>query len=176
MRLYWFLFIVLPFLGKWAEFRSETGNFSVLTPQEMELKTDTLTTAVGNLIYHTYFLQQQEKQGNQIYMVTYCDYPEGSVHADSTELVEAFFDATIQSATESVEGELLYIHKEKLQGYEGKRWRIDYLEGQAVIRTRAFVVENRYYSVQVVNPQYKNMNANVERFMDSFRFLEKQEK
>ncbi len=172
MRLYWLLLILLPFFGKWTEFRSEAGKFQVLAPQELQHQVDTTETAIGDLIYHTYFLQQQEKQGNQIYMVTYCDYPEGSMHADSTELVEEFFDATIQSATESVEGELLYIHKDKLQGQEGKRWRIDYLEGKAVIRTRAFVVSNRYYSVQVVNPQFKNMNANVERFMDSFRFLE----
>ncbi len=172
IRLYWLMLFVLAFFGKWTEFRSEAGKFQVLAPQELQLQIDTTTTAVGKLVYHTYFLQQQEKQGNQIYMVSYCDYPEGSLHADSTDLVEEFFDVTIQSATESVEGELLYIHKEKLQNYAGKRWRIDYLEGKAVIRTRAFIVDNRYYSVQVVSPRFKNMNTNVERFMDSFRILD----
>lgn len=164
------LFLVLtPFLTDWEEFRSENGRFRVIAPQKMEHKVDSSNTAVGDLIYHTYYTQGAM---NQIYMITYCDYPEGSIHADSTDLVEDFFDVTIASAAESVKGEILYIHKEKLQKeYVGKRWRIDYMDGAAIIRTRAFVIGNRYYSIQVVSSRANSVNSDTQRFMNSFQIL-----
>ncbi|MEM9990820.1 MAG: hypothetical protein AAF738_03595, partial [Bacteroidota bacterium] len=142
----------------WPIFESATGKFQVRTPVPMQQHADTTATPVGELIYHTYVAQDEEQQ---IYMLTYCDYPEGSLHSDSTDLVNDFFDATIASAAESVQGKVLYIHKDKLQKqHHGKRWRIDYLDGAAIIRTRAFVVGQRYYSVQVVSRRAGHAAAN----------------
>ena len=170
IRLSWLFLFLVPFLADWEEFRSETGRFRVVAPQKMQHKIDSTNTAVGDLIYHTYYTQGRM---NQIYMITYCDYPEGSIHADSTDLVEDFFDVTIASAAESVAGEILYIQKEKLQKvYRGKRWRIDYMDGAAIIRTRAFLIGNRYYSVQVVSSRENSVNSETQRFMNSFRILE----
>jgi hypothetical protein len=104
-------------------------------------------------------------------MITFCDYPPGSIHSDSTELLKDFFDASIDQATSSVHGELAYQNDVTLKGYPGKLWRINYLRGQALIKTRAFMVENRFYTIQTVTVKDMAINAASDRFFDSFIIL-----
>jgi hypothetical protein len=104
-------------------------------------------------------------------MVSYCDYPEGSIHSDSTEVLPEFFQATIESATLAVQGELIYSDPLNMESYPGWQWRIDYLDGQVTIKTRAFVVGSRYYALQTIMYKNKTFNRSSNRFFQSFQFL-----
>ncbi|RMG78204.1 MAG: hypothetical protein D6714_18500, partial [Bacteroidetes bacterium] len=133
----------------WQTFESYEGRFRVLAPGAMTEKIDSIQTDVGTLAYHVFFHQSDNKDAdNLFYMVSYCDYPAGSVHSDSTELLAPFFEATLESAAASVDGKLIYADDIRYDDYPGKFWRIDYLDGQAIIKTKAFLVKNRYYSLQ----------------------------
>ncbi len=162
--------------GDWQEVRSFDGRFRVLSPGPLTEKTDTMTTPVGELTYHTFFYQPEEEQkaDNLIYMVSYCDYPEGALHSDSTELLQEFFDATIESARFSVKGDLIYESERKLRGYPGRFWRIHYLDGQAVIKTWGLVADNRYYSIQTVTLKNRGLNPSSDRFLDSFKVIRRE--
>lgn len=156
----------------WREFNSYDGNFSILSPGAMVEKVDSVTTPIGKLAYHTFFFQtEQQNADNVVYMISYCDYPPGTIHSDSTELLEEFFAATLEAAQESVDGELVYERSAKHKGYPGKIWRINYLEGQALIKTHAFVVQNRYYTLQTVTRKSRSINLSSEKFLDSFKLL-----
>lgn len=158
--------------SSWEEFKSYEGKFRILTPGPFREKVDTIETQVGLVAHHTYFYQAPEEQAeNLFYMVSYFDYPPAAVHSDSTELLKEFFSATISAAVNSVRGDLIYADDIRLEGYPGKLWRIHYLDGKAVIKTKAFVVGSRYYSVQTI--MYRNMSLNPasEKFLDSFRLL-----
>ncbi|MDX1943493.1 MAG: hypothetical protein SFU99_23200 [Saprospiraceae bacterium] len=162
-----------PESKNWREFNSYDGRFSILSPGEMKEKIDSIQTPIGILTYHTFFFQaNQENADNVLYMLSYCDYPEGSMHSDSTELLQEFFDATLESATASVKGELMYERNAKYKNYPGKIWRIDYLDGKALIKTKAFVIERRYYTIQTITRKDRSLNFSSEKFLDSFKLLE----
>ncbi|MEM8524665.1 MAG: hypothetical protein AAGG68_08475 [Bacteroidota bacterium] len=174
------LFLLLPssfFFSQndWTFYESKDKQFKILVPGELREKIDTFETDLGELHYHTLYHQATAETGNQVYMLSYCDYPEGSIHSDSTEILADFFEETIQTAKFSINGDLMYKADRNLYSYPGKYWRIDYRDGQAVVKTKAFVVKNRYYAIQVVATKEKHINPESERFMESFRLVEESE-
>ena len=174
MKLY-LLFLCLPFLSQttWEEFVSLDGRFKVLVPGQMTEQVDSVETEVGTLAYHVFLFQNKNEAEaeNLIYMVTYCDYPAGIIFADSIGLTDDFFHETMAAAAETVEGEIIYSADIQINDHPGKQWRIDYLDGGAIIKTKAFLVKNRYYSIQVVTTKERNLNSPANQFLDSFRLL-----
>lgn len=156
-------------VNPWKEYKSVEGKFQVLTPGDFDKAVDTVRTDLGKLAYHILVYNNQQKNAeNLFYMITFCDYPPGTIHSDSTGLLKDFFEASIDQAASSVKGEVVYQSDVSLQGYPGKVWRINYLRDQAVIKTKAFMVRNRFYSIQTVTLKDMAMNAASERFFDSF--------
>jgi hypothetical protein len=162
-------------IQRWEELKSYEGRFRLLAPGPMAHKVDSIETGLGTLAYHVYFYHapkaEEQSADNLLYMLSYCDYPEEAVHSDSLELVEEFFAATIESAVSSVRGELLYASEQDFRGYPGRIWRIDYLSGQAVIKTKAFLVGPRYYALQTITVKDRSLNPSTNRFLDSFQLL-----
>lgn len=153
----------------WEVYQDYDGRFSVALPAPFRTQLDTMTTAVGELVYHTYFLQvPSDTAENELYMLSYVDYPAGTLHHDSTELLGEFFDVTIETARKTVRGEVRFSTEDKLRGYPGRYWRIDYLNGRAGVRTKAFVVGNRYYTIQTISRRETGINRSTDRYFDSF--------
>ena len=161
----------------WDVFQSFDGRFKVLIPGEMVMKENPIKTEIGELNYITFLHQPTEKDpDNLVYMVSYCDYPKYSIHSDSTELVKDFFKTTVETAVESVEGELSYSSEITMNEFPGRLWRVDYNEGKGLIKTKSFLVKNRYYSIQVISLKEKGMNLQIDKFLDSFSLLSGDEK
>ncbi len=159
--------------SSWVPTNSYDGRFQVLSPGLMIEKTDSIETPLGKLAYWVHFYQPEDKTAdNLLYMISWCDYPEGSIHADSVEMLEEFFNATMESAAFSVKGSVVYSDAYKMEEYPGRIWRIDYLDGNAIIKTRAFVVGSRYYALQTVSRKERHLNILGEKFFDSFRLIE----
>ncbi|MEM8906574.1 MAG: hypothetical protein AAGD05_01905 [Bacteroidota bacterium] len=159
--------------NSWQEFISYEGKFKVLTPGEMITKTNEIETAIGNLTYHTFLHQPEDKTAdNLVYMVSYCDYPPYTISSDSTELVNDFFTTTIESAVSSVKGVLRYSSEIQLGNYPGRLWRIDYGEGSALIKTKAYLIGQRYYSIQTITLKDRSLNGASDFFLDSFHLIE----
>lgn len=161
-----------PESKNWRELKNYDGRFSILSPGEMTENVDSVSTPIGTLAYHTFFFQTEDKNAdNVLYMLSYCDYPPGTVHSDSTELIEELFAATLEAAQESVDGELLYERNTSYQNYPGKLWRINYLDGGALIKTKAFVIKHRLYTLQTVTHKNRSLNRSTDKFLDSFRLI-----
>jgi hypothetical protein len=158
---------------RWSEYKSFDGKFLVMSPGgKMIEKLDTAKTPMGPIAYHLYYNQPDfDGAENYFYMVSYCDYPEGSVHSDSTELVQQLFTETIKEAAFSIAGKVLYQDDIKFLGYPGKLWRIDYGRGKYTIKTRAYVIGNRFYTIQTVMSRLMSLNPLSDRFLDSFKLL-----
>ncbi|MEO1263238.1 MAG: hypothetical protein AAFZ15_30790 [Bacteroidota bacterium] len=169
-----FLFLLIPSLiflqTNWPTFTDMDGRFQISAPGKFDKKTDTLTTDLGLLVYNTFFYQTKDGE-NELYLVSYCDYPPETIIPDSTELIEDFFQTTIESAASSVAGEVLYQSDIQLDNHPGKFWRIDYNDGNAIVKTKAYLVKDRFYSIQVFSLKNKNINAQSELFLDSFKLL-----
>ncbi|KGE86703.1 hypothetical protein IX84_19685 [Phaeodactylibacter xiamenensis] len=159
----------------WEEVKSFEGRFRVLAPGTMQLAVDTMETPVGALTYYTYYYQppaEEKSAENLMYMVSYCDYPEGSLHADSTELLAEFFETTRESGAFSINGDLIYHSERNLGDANGQYWRIDYLDGNAVLKTWALVAGRRFYSVQTATVATRSLNRSTDRFFESFVLIE----
>ncbi len=166
-------FQLTPTTGGWQELVSYEGRFRLLVPGPVVLKIDSINTDIGKLAYHTFLYQpEDQKADNLLYLVSYCDYPEYSVHSDSVEMVAEFFDATIEAAVSSVEGVLRYDDDLSIKNFPGRIWRIDYLDGKAVIKNRAFLVNDRFYSLRTIALKEKSLNPTSDQFFDSFHLLE----
>jgi len=157
----------------WEELKSYEGRFRVLFPGEPQLKIDTITTEVGRLAYHTYFYQSKDTTAdNLIYLLSYCDYPEDTFIADSTALIDEFFEVTIDASVSAVNGELAYSADRPYFEHPGRFWRINYRNGNAVLKTRAFLAGQRYYSLQVATVRPRSLNPASDQFLESVRILE----
>lgn len=160
--------------GIWPETLSYEGRFRVRAPEVLNEAVDTVETPVGKLVMHIFYHQPEDAKTapNLFYQVLYVDYPPEALHADSTDLLAAFWESTIEQAAESVRGEVVYQADREWLGWPGKVWRISYLDDQAVIRSRAIVARNRFYLVQTISLREKALNPEAERFFESFRLLE----
>ncbi len=171
-----FLLVTHSLFGQadnWQRFGSIDGNFEVLVPGgAMERKQMMVETPIGDIQYEVYFLQQEETADNWLYMVSYCDYPEGAIHSDSTELVTEFFKQSAETAVESVQGELMYAAATDWGEYPGYHWRIDFgKQNKSVVRTKAILIGNRYYALQAFCFEGMSLNPSISKFMDSFSLL-----
>lgn len=157
----------------WELFQSFEGAFKIEIPEgHMDHNERVIHTDIGEITYHTFFYQEEDKHfENALYVVSYCDYPEFSIHSDSTSILEEFFNNTITSAEESVIGELRYAEDINYKDYPGKLFRIDYREGTATLKSKVFLVNNRFYNIQIATTRGKSLNAAADRFLDSFHLI-----
>lgn len=157
---------------EWQELRDYNGRFQILAPGEMTEAIDTINTGVGQVAHHTFYWQPtDETEQNLFFSVIYYDLPEGGINSDSTALIKDFFAATTESAAESVRGEVLYSNYEELSGFPGYFWRIDYLDGKAVIKSKAWLVDNRFYELKTISWKENTVNPDSDKFFDSFKLL-----
>lgn len=158
---------------QWEDFRSYEGRFRVLMPGEVIENTQLMEMPIGEVRFHTFYCELKDPGAdNLVYILSYCDYPEGGMHSDSTQLLADFFDATLEGAAESVTGKVIYSQDHSYKNYPGRVWRIDYLEGKAVIKTRAFMVGQRFYSLQTITTKERSLNNSTEKFFESFRLFD----
>ncbi len=162
---------------RWSELNNLDGRFRVLTPTEMMHKVDTVVTTVGDQVYHTFFFQVPDKDEaeNIIYAISYVDYPDGTLHHDSLELVDEFLTGTEEEAAIAVGGKVIYSSDKLISGFPARQWRIDYPSkgGTASARTLAGVAGNRYYELKVFSLQASGLNKSADKFFDSVRLFSK---
>jgi hypothetical protein len=160
----------------WQKYKDSVAGLSLLFPtSDLLFHTDTLSTAMGDIEYHTVLHHSEEEKGVSIYKVSYCDYPKETIHHDSVELLQEFFKATVESSVESVDGELVYESSMQILGAPGMVWRINYNKGKAVLHSRAFVIDNRYYLIQSAAPRAYALSPEMETFFNSLRMIERSE-
>jgi hypothetical protein len=159
---------------QWSKFISEKGGFSVLVPGAFTEKSDSSITPIGTLVMHTFFYQPSAFSGNAnfIYMVQYCDYPEGTLIEKDSAFIDDFFETTRKEAAFSINGKVIYHTPVTLHSFPGQYWRIHYKNDTGVIKTKAYIVKNRFYAIQTITFKSLASNMDTDKFFDSFRILE----
>ena len=160
---------------RWIELNELDGRFRLMAPDELTHNIDSVETAIGVQAYHTFHLQAPDykRAENIIYALSYVDFPQGSLHHDSLELVTEFLLGTEEEAGAAVGGETVYASDKILFGYPARQWRIDYPSkgGVASARTLAVVAGNRYYELKVFSRSDKGINTSADKFFDSLRIF-----
>lgn len=159
-------------LNTWEVFEDRDGNFAILAPGDFELKTKQIETTLGEITCNTFIHQPTDKKANnKLYMINYCDYPEFTFPLDSIALHDEFLEISIEQELENLKGELSYTHKANLGPYTGKIYRIVYNDGGALMKSKIFIIKDRFYSIQVYTTEDKRLNFDMDKYLDSFRLL-----
>ena len=157
----------------WKEQVQLEGKFRISAPGELVEKVSNMKTAIGETAYHAFVFKPTDKHpDNVFYIVNYVDYPQGTFHPDSTELIAEFFKTTIENSVEGVKGKLLYESDVQLGVHKGKLWRVSYNRENVFIKSKCFLVGNRFYMIQTMTMKEKSMNLSADQFLDSFQVLE----
>lgn len=155
------------------KYTNEEGGFEVMVKGEFIHKITTAKTQIGELTTHHFIYQPEEelKDENILYMITYTDYPSEMFSLENTDWGKEFLDVSVEESAKSVNGTLLYQNTIKLGTHEGRQWRVNYLDDKATIKTHAYLVGRRYYSIQTVAYMDYQINEDSNRFFDSFKLL-----
>jgi hypothetical protein len=167
------LTIVSNLPDKWTVFKDANARFAVKIPCEtMRHNVQPIKTAMGEMAYHSFVCEPKAADAeNKVFIVSYLDYPEGMIHADSVELKKILLEETIGSSVSNIRGELAYSDDISLKGISGKFWRINYNNNRAVMKNKAFIVNNRLYWIQVATTSARSRNLEADKFLESFSWF-----
>jgi len=142
-------------------------NCSVVVPGKMTKFTDTIQTDIGLITYFTYVWKDSLLQ----FQLSYCEYPEGTLHSDSTGLLQEFFSTTISTSVEKLKGVQRYASEIVQFGFPGWFWRTDY-GSEKFSKTKAFVAGRKFYKLQVLGSKRNDQDKISTQYFDSFQFTD----
>lgn len=154
---------------EWKTFVDPNGMFEVDMPDSLKIDTSKVETQIGQLTFVALQADERYEDGEVKYLLSFCDYPAGIFPADSTELIAAFFDETVAGSVESSGGEVLYSVDEEAI-YPTRLWKITSVNGFH-IKSKALLVGDRYYCLQIISPEKLSVRINGDKFFNSFKVL-----
>ncbi len=170
---YVLLFIFLPFLSfsqNWDLFQVDSLGFSVKSPYKLVKKTNTAMTDFGNIDVISYGIQAPETDQNFLYQIMIVPYPENTFHPDSTELKQVVVQEFINASYFHEDATMIYQTTTKQSGQDFEQWVIHH-KSEYSIKSKATLKDNKLYVIQVITPYAKSVNTDIDKFLDSFQFL-----
>jgi hypothetical protein len=159
----------------WTEFVSAEGRFAALFPGTPEDATEKTTAAAPETVLHA--LKATDPVTHIIVMVGYADLPAGSVTAAST---KGILDGGRDASVAAVRGTLRSEKDITLGSFPGRELAVEVsvadpaVQG-ALVRSRAYLVKDRLYYIQVIRERPADPNTPepelVQKALDSFRIV-----
>jgi hypothetical protein len=151
---------------EWIVLKNDSLHFSIESPGYLVAKENVAMTEVGNLKIKSFGLLP--KQGdNLLYQLIIMNYPAGTLSQDSVELHQVMLNELVVQSASANEAIVIYKEEVFLSSLVGIQWRVH--SGQEiVIKSRAFIYDDKIYIVQVMSKTEKSLNSFVNQFLDSF--------
>lgn len=154
-------------------FVDETAKFKVRAPGVFLEKFQSISTDIGDMDVLTYYHQPDiEEAPNYLYLINYIEYPKGSMHHDSTEVVSELFSKSVEEFNVSVSANSIYESQLTGESYPTYIFRSQYNEGFNIVKSKMLVFEHRFYFLQVFTTKPHSLNKEIDDFLDSFRILD----
>lgn len=156
---------------KWETFVGPNKSFEVMVPYPMKSGEKKILTDVGEMHPKTWICEGKQEDDNYLYLVGFVDYPDGTFHKDSTQLIDELFRISMETHVNDLGGNLVYQAESPLGFYSGLIYRVSYNENKLVAKCRMILVEDRFYTLQVYTISEKSLNDNITRFLNSFKAM-----
>jgi hypothetical protein len=152
--------------GAWTDFSSAEGRFSAKFPSAPESQVLPTPTAVGNVEQKMFSVTS----GMGFYAASFADYPETAM---KDAVPATVLDGARDGAVKNVQGKLVKEDQIAIDGHPGRYLKIEATpQGQAIdVEARIFLVKNRLYQMIVVRPRGSGGDADVSRFLGSFKLV-----
>ena len=167
----WLITSVLSILtSDWKVIHSELGGFTVEAPVAMQHDSMIIPTDIGEVTFHTYHTSFESEEGSFVFMVQYYQDDLLLSHQTEDSLAFDFFAATIEQSAMRLAGEVI-IQDEIFyrQKFPGRFWRIHYNDGNSVMKNIAYLVEDRFYLLQVAVESRFSLHPYIDRYFESFQ-------
>lgn len=167
-----FLLLSSSLVDEWILFVDPEGRFEVRMPEGIDESSRIIATPIGDLKYIS--LSSKETFENEVvqYNLSFCDYPAGTFHPDSTELSRLFLDETISASVESVKGSLIYKDEARTRKETGAIWKVTSEQHNVHLKNMALLHGDRFYNLQVIIPPEKTLDNNADEFFNSFKLID----
>jgi len=156
------------FAGDPQEFTTQSGEFSVMTPVQLQETVETVPTQGSGQVDIHLFSAETRKAA---YMIAYSDYPQNAFAGVDPQLVLA---NSRDGAVANSNGALASDEEISLQGYPGRQLLIEGVDEQGqkmAVHSRMYLVGDRLFQVMVILPEGQTMSADMEGFLTSFKLL-----
>jgi len=154
----------------WVTF--ENASCKMLFPKTPVDESQTVNTAIGELKLnnHSYEVPDSTEDDNLVYLLSETEFSDSNTinSKNGKAVVDKFFRGSVDGAVNSVHGKLLTEEVIQLDGYPGRKFRVDVKDGVAVMTMRSYLVRNKLYMLQVITETKKDFNKSMEKFMSSF--------
>jgi len=176
----WTLIMLTAFLSSlnqddgWQLLKPEQGHFQILAPGNMNATVQEIETDVGTVDYHSYLYQRlDDSVVTFTFVVSYYRLHEATVEGMDEQLQSDLLKATVEQSAFAIGGQVILEDDITYQGaHPGKYWRIHTDGDELVIKSRAYLANDHFYSIQVAVHKAKALSPDIDRFLDSFRILE----
>jgi len=173
------LFIVGTIQAQWELHTAKDNTFQVLLPCEAKIVDEVDDLGVQQ---YSFSCTANDKSGiyqNTLYMVTCITYPEALLLPEVSASSTLFYKNSINDMVEAIDGRLLYEKTVFLGEHEGRQIKILFnnndLGGKNVARIRLFLIGQQYYIMQTITLPQNDNNEFIDKFMNSFQLLTKEE-
>lgn len=156
---------------KQEKFSPEGMGFSVLVPGKMEYGLKHVLTDLGEIKTTTYLYKGEDKNPDPVFIINITDYPAGVIEPDSISLMEDFFNTSLEGIRKKLGGETIYYADISSLYSPRKIYKIQYNQGQAVVKGKMFVSTDRFYSIQAFSSFTSSNAKEIDKFLDSFEML-----
>jgi hypothetical protein len=145
------------------KYTSEEGKFRINFEKEPVIETQVVPTEIGNI---TIKMFKYEKSAEEIYLVTYSDYPEALIKMQDADML-------LKGAREGVVGnfgtEVTNEKKGELDGFKTLEFGVetDYLN----LAYKLVIVNNRLYQIGIMKKTEKITESEIDDFIGSFELI-----
>lgn len=157
--------------AEWEAYYPADSSYLISLPKgTLSEQIDTFYTEIGAIIYRKAMNFTRMKR-NEIYtVISDTEYPLGTVHSDSTELLNEFWQATIEESVDNLSGELLYKTEKRVGEWPAILWRVNYGDNMRMDNL-AILKRNHFYLLQFSSPDAIEFTKMKEQFFASLYLI-----
>ena len=156
----------------WSTFTDVYETFSIKIPGEISLTQDKFMTNIGEIEVITYQCNPPEEDPNLRYVLQEYDYPDNYFPQDSVELIRRVLETSMEEMASKMSGKVDYSSSIEKDGYQGILFRISNSKTKIIMKSKTYIVDGTYYSLQVYCKKNNGLNDEIDFFLDSFIILE----
>jgi len=149
------------------------GGCSVEMPGVPMVRSDKKKDSLKNVRQMVFFLEPPKgTDDNLVYGLSYTFFQAGTIHKDSAG-IDNFFIQLKNEMLANLHAKLLSEKEIHYNSYPGRKYKVSIKNGTAVILFRNYLMQDKYYTLQVCTPVENDNNIAVTKFFDSFKILAK---